>query len=370
MKRTAALLVFLSCSLVCALPGLAQNERGPSLPEFPYADGWLGSDAAYSIPLSATRSLWLFGDTFVSDPGEQTPRSKAKTMVRNSIGLMDCEKKEPCRIAYAWRDPHSEKPRSFFDTGREDEWYWPLDGYRDGNKLYLSLLIVRNKKGSGPTDAFGFEIAGTRWAVIDNLNEAPLRWKIAVKPLTEGPLWAGTSIVPDGKYALFYSQVSEGEGKGYMAVLRVPRNKMRDPAASWEYLGKDRQWHRGTPHGDALTVIDQAISEMSVRYHSSLRKWVAVSGGAEFPTSRAVVRIADSAVGPWSEPKTVLEFPEMKQSNKNYDKDTFCYAVKEHVEYSDAKIVLTYACNSFSLQKVIANMEIYRPQVVVLEVPK
>jgi len=32
--------------------------------------------------------------------------------------------------------------------------------------------------------------------------------------------------------------------------------------------------------------------------------------------------------------------------------------------------VLTYACNSNLLEKVLNNMELYRPQVVVLDVPK
>ena len=60
----------------------------------------------------------------------------------------------------------------------------------------------------------------------------------------------------------------------------------------------------------------------------------------------------------------------MKTGAPGYDKDTFCYAVKEHVEFGSAKIALTYACNSMVLSKTVANMEIYRPKVVILDLPR
>ena len=60
----------------------------------------------------------------------------------------------------------------------------------------------------------------------------------------------------------------------------------------------------------------------------------------------------------------------MKTSTSGYDKDTFCYAVKEHIEFDDTKLALTYACNSMMLSKTVANMDIYRPRVVVFDLPK
>jgi hypothetical protein len=177
-------------------------------------------------------------------------------------------------------------------------------------------------------------------------------------------------MVPEGEYVLWYTQVSTGEGKGFMTVMRVPRRKMGNPSGSWEYLNKENHWVAGLAGADALTVIDQAISEASVRNHPSLHKWVAVSTGPEFPSPRVVARTANSPVGPWSAPQTIYEFPEMKRDSPSYDKDTFCYAVKEHIEFADTKLALTYACNSMVLAKTVANMNIYRPQVVVLDLPK
>jgi len=344
-------------------------QKQPVLPEFTYTHGWLGADDAYSVSLAPGKSVWLFGDTFVGNDNTEL-RSQAKTMVRNSVGISECKPEASCIQHYFWMRPGDPKPRSFFDTGTDDLWYWPLDGFLQGKFLYVALLAVRNKTNAQPNDAFGFEITGTKLATISNLHASPDKWHVAIQDLTDTHLWAGVSIVRDGAYVIWYTQVNEGEGRGYMAALRTLPDKIAGPSTDWKYLRKDGQWVAGLPHQDAMHLIDQPISEMSVRFHPSIHKWIALSAGPEFPSSRAVARLADSPLGPWSAPQTIYEFPEMKTATPGYDKDTFCYAVKEHVEFADAKIALTYACNSMVLSKTVANMNIYRPRVVILDLPK
>jgi hypothetical protein len=338
------------------------------LPDFSYTQGWLGADDAYSVSLSPDKSIWLFGDTFVGSK-ETKRRSQYKEMVRNSIGISTCKPGATCTMSYFWQKPDSRKPRSFFDTGTDDLWYWPLDGFLDHKRLYVALMAVRNKPGAIPQDAFGFEITGTKLAVIENAEISPEKWHVSIQDLTDARQWAGHSMVVDGKYVIWYTRVSEGETDGYMVVMRIPRDKMANPSNAWEYLRRDSQWVPGLAREDAMHVIEQAISEMSVRYHPSIHQWLALSTGPEFPSPRVVARVADSPVGPWSSPQTIYEFPEMKRDNPGYDKNTFCYAVKEHVEFTDTKIALTYACNSMVLAKTIANMNIYRPRVVILDLP-
>jgi hypothetical protein len=144
---------------------------------------------------------------------------------------------------------------------------------------------------------------------------------------------------------------------------------MAQPSSAWEYLKTDGNWKAGLPDEDAMHVIEQAVSEMSVRYHPTVRKWIAIVPGPGFPTPQVDIRTADSPIGPWSNPQKLFEYPEMKSDRPGYDKDTFCYATKEHVEFTDAKIALTYVCNSMVLAKTVANMEIYRPRVVILDLP-
>ena len=64
---------------------VALAAESPCRPDFPYRDGWLGADAAYSVPLADGRSLWLFGDTFVGAEGARDRSGSA--MISNSIAL-------------------------------------------------------------------------------------------------------------------------------------------------------------------------------------------------------------------------------------------------------------------------------------------
>jgi hypothetical protein len=58
----------------CASPPRAGPAQLCGPPDFPYREGWLGGDAAYSIPIAPDTSLWLFGDSFVrSGPAPDEP---------------------------------------------------------------------------------------------------------------------------------------------------------------------------------------------------------------------------------------------------------------------------------------------------------
>jgi len=373
IRTLLALLLMALMTPLLAQPSGPETRPSPSLispfPDFSYTQGWLGADDAYSIALAPHKSLWLLGDTFVGTSAT-TLRSQAKTMVRNSVGLSICRPGAACTMRYFWRNPANPKPRSFFDTGTDELWYWPLDGFLAGKTLYVSLLAVRNKPGAGPKDVFGFEIAGTKLAAVTNPQAPPDRWHVSIRDLTDAHLWAGISIIPDGNHLIWYTQVSESEGHGYMTAMRLPQDKLADPSGNWEYLRNDSHWTPGLPGADAMHVIDQPISEMSVRYHPSIHKWIALSAGPEFPSRRAVERLADSPVGPWSTPRTAYEFPEMNPQNPGFDKDTFCYAVKEHIEFAETSIAMTYACNSMVVAKVVVDMNIYRPRFVSLDLPQ
>lgn len=99
---------------------------------------------------------------------------------------------------YFWQKQNTPEPRSFVDTGTDDLWYWPMDGFYDGKLLYMPLMAVRNKPKAASADVFGFEIVGTKSAVVDNPEKSPTDWHITIRDLTDRRLWAGTSLVLHG----------------------------------------------------------------------------------------------------------------------------------------------------------------------------
>ena len=84
MTKTVPLVVILGLSAVGPFAGrplsaqtALEAETGTSqsrISFYPYRQGWLGGDAAYSVPLSPGRTLWLFGDTFIGAPTATSAR--------------------------------------------------------------------------------------------------------------------------------------------------------------------------------------------------------------------------------------------------------------------------------------------------------
>ena len=85
---------------------------------------------------------------------------------------------------------------------------------------------------------------------------------------------------------------------------------------------------------------------------------------------KLLYQFADNPEGPWSKPKPLgVNVPEVDPQSPLYDKNNFCYAGKEHIEFAREKnLVVTYVCNSFEdLQKkdsfIRRNLFLYRPVV-------
>jgi hypothetical protein len=81
-------------------------------------------------------------------------------------------------------------------------------------------------------------------------------------------------------------------------------------------------------------------------------------------------QVADEPEGPWSEPKTLsVKVPEVDPQSPQYDKNNFCYAGKEHIEFARKKnLVVTYVCNSAEDMQsqtsfIRRNLFLYRPVV-------
>ena len=85
---------------------------------------------------------------------------------------------------------------------------------------------------------------------------------------------------------------------------------------------------------------------------------------------RFLYQTADKPEGPWTEPKNLGEpIPEVDPKSTLYDKNNFCYAGKEHIEFARNKnLVVTYVCNSAEDMQsqtsfIRRNLFLYRPVV-------
>lgn len=360
-KRLAlavALTVFISVSTAAAAEKCT--------PEFPLKNGWLGADAAYSIPLPDGRDVWIFGDTLYGD--RRVVIDSEPRMVRNSIGISRCEGSQ-WKLDYFIRKDPVGNPMDFFQA-KGPKWYWALDGFVSGDQLWVTLLCIR----SAPkltSEALGFETCGTDIAEVTNLKADPPDWDIKIFPLVPdgAKAYPSATTVVEGDYAYLFALYEEGSRP--MLLTRIPLKELDENAAEHlQYLAADGTWKPGFKPSDAKVVMEHGNTEMTIRYHSGLKEWIAVMNDSDLASGKIVLRTAPALTGPWSKGQIIYRIPELKKGNPDYDKDNFCYAGKEHPEFRGKNsLLITYACNTKVVKKLESSPGIYFPKVVRVKLP-
>ena len=365
----AGLLVF-SLSPVPAGACDFQSESVRCLPSFPDKDGWYGGDGAYSIRLDEKRVLWLFGDTFVSREEGRQDRMDMKVVLGTTLAVSTCTADNEFKIQYHLKKKNGE----FLSSFGEKDWLWPQDPFIVDHMLYVPLISVKaNPEIKGP---FKFEIVGHKIARIKNFEGAdPNQWIIDYMDLTPGipkgiRAFATTSAVCRD-YVYFYplySATRDGWSVFGNILARIPTNKLDNPAQAIEYLTKDGQWEKELDPAKVKIVLGAAVSELSVRYHPDDRQWIAVYMSIRNNGDQMLYQAADAPEGPWTEPKVLLgSISEVDPKSLRYDKDNFCYAGKEHLEFAQGRnLVVTYVCNSYedferNTSFIRKNLFLYRP---------
>jgi hypothetical protein len=390
MKRRIVLagaLVLTGCLSSCAGGSKPSATIAPPLAPtissgFPYQQGWLGADGAYSVPLGNSRSLWFFDDTFIG-AADQTSRLQPTSFIHNSIGISTCTAQN-CTFQYFWSGMNTASPKAIFIAPRSD-WFWPMDGFVYDGKLYIALMQMHAAGGG----AFGFAYSGAQLATVSNYTAPPPQWSITYQPLnTGGSAVPGVSIVvqqgpgdnPDpanpkgADYAYFFTAFGSPP---YLALLRIPLADLdhlaRPGNADWEYRSTSGAWETWqdtatTLPSDNAQVINPGATEMTVRWHSATQQWLAV-----YPLGlqkQAHYSVSASLTGGWGPSENLYSYPELQPSNPNYTPNLFCYAVKEHVELEAAnQLVFTYVCNSTVEPEILKNMNLYHPIVVRQNLP-
>ena len=295
-----------------------------------------------------------------------------KVVLGTTLAISTCTADAEFQIRYHLKKKNEE----FISSFDKQEWLWPQDPFIVDHTLYVPLISIKaNPEIKGP---FKFEIAGHKIARMRNFTGSdPNQWITDYIDLTPGipegiNAFATTSVLYRG-YVYYYPLY--GATKNGVSVLgnilaRIPTNRLDDPTQAIEYFTKDGQWEKDLDSERVKVVLEAAVSELSVRYHPDDGKWIAVYMSIRNNGDQMLYQTADALEGPWTEPKALIEFiPEVNQSSPRYDKNNFCYAGKEHLEFALGRnLVVTYVCNSYEdFEKrtsfIRKNLFLYRPVV-------
>jgi hypothetical protein len=206
-------------------------------------------------------------------------------------------------------------------------------------------------------------------ARVSDLNLDPQDWTVESFPLVADGVAAYPSAAAtvDGEFAYLFALYEKGSRPNILT--RIPLAGLGDPQKNLEYYAKDGTWKHGFDPADAATVMKHGNTELSLKYHPEMKKWVAVLMDPNL-TGKILLRTAPEITGPWTEGVEIYELPEMQKSRPGYDSDTTCYAGKEHPQFENGDLVFTYTCNTLSVPKLATKLDIYFPVVIRMPMPK
>lgn len=347
---------------------LPRPEAVPSGTAFPEADAlfhqsprWLGSDAAYSIPLDDARTLWLFGDTFIST--SDAHRRDESIMVSNTLAIQHGLDPLTARMSFAWREPNPAilrsdlLPRSpdvgpqAFLADDDDFRYWPAHGIALDGKLLVFCMRVAPSTGG-----LGFSIEGTRATLIDIGADDALALPIhdAAHDLPVDFVIASMgAVIHDG---WLYALSTHGHPHHAFLIRWAAERALRGDlsGASWWTASGWSSEH------EAIALFEDAAPEGSLHFDEALGEWVSVQttgfGGADLD-----IRTAPAPEGPWSARRTFFRPPESDRSH------TFVYAGKAYPEILADGLVVTYVQNADDFDDLVNDHTLYWRRLVVVD---
>jgi hypothetical protein len=320
---------------------------------------WRGADGSYSVPLSSSRTLWLFGDTWITKP-EARGREKGR-VIRNSVALQEIGGQGPGGIEFFWREG-DEGPKAVFVPATGAGWLWPLSGERVGESLYLFFgqFIENDSK-------LGFESSGCWLLRVANPDEPPGAWEIEhfsvpfFEHTPNGDLSFGVGCISHEGFLYVYG-IREDWSRGVegrsLLVARAPFEALEEADFSeWRFFSGD-SWTGDV--SQCAPLFDGAATEMSVSYLPGRHHFLAVYTYCGL-SEEILARRAPHPEGPWGRPMTLYRCPEV-----SWSEDYFCYAGKAHPELAEGhnQVVVTYAVNSWNINDHQTDLRLYWPRFV------
>jgi hypothetical protein len=359
---------FYLAALLMALPAALHGQK--CTPSFPLQNGvklgWQGADDAYSIPLPDGRDVWIFGDTLYGP--ERIVIGHDPRMTHSSLGISTCDANGKWDLHYVIKRDAAGNATNFFAPADPNHWYWAMDGFVARGDLWVTMLCIRHAAHPSPW-AMDFETCGTDLARVSHLDRDPQDWKVDYFPLVADGVKAypSASAVVDHGYVYIFA-LYENDKRPLLAT-RIPLSGLTNPKGHLEYLAEDGKWKPGFDPAKAKAIMAKGATELSIRYHADLKKWLAILLEPNGFSDKIILRESTSLLGPWSEGTVIYHIPEM-QPGPSRDKDTFCYAGKEHPELeTKGELLFTYVCNTMDVPKLATNNRIYFPRVVSVPMP-
>jgi hypothetical protein len=217
----------------------------------PEGASWLGADVATSIRVDDDRYLWIFGDSLLGSVSARCPGGETYCdrrvdreyeMIRNSVGVAERAEGGSFRRVVKYWPSDGGDPESFFASGREGEFLWPLSGVRAGGAVFVAANRHTPESGLAPV--------GNTMVRIANPDDDPEEWTITRRELPNfrsgsgpGPSLVWTMAMAHvGRHVYVFGQVGSAfDARTVLARFAVDDMNAPEWTPAPQYLMRDAQ---------------------------------------------------------------------------------------------------------------------------------
>ncbi|MGD8544548.1 MAG: DUF4185 domain-containing protein [Candidatus Bathyarchaeota archaeon] len=350
----------------------------------------LGHDGAYSVPLDEGRVFWSFGDTLLGSERRGYDPKKIniddwltkdawvkENILMTSNSALIADTNDICTLmktGYSYYVHQRKVGNQRLTEAREiipvpeklitkkiRTAFWPMDGISVDGKLYVYYLMVKYHplvlyatgvlKSHQPYEKFTRVPSSVPISPDDILDPSEKRfawWNNMSRTKGQEVPNFGTAVlkkVLDGFIYVYGSQVVKiKENLVHVVTLARVNKENVDDVAKYEYLTEapstqnNFTFRWGGDPRESVRIFDGNANEMSVSYNPYLSKYLSFYSTATILEPEIHMRFSEEPEGPWSAPIVVFK-------PKRSCSIDFCYAAKEHPEYSvenGKKTYLTY----------------------------
>jgi hypothetical protein len=190
---------------------------------------WAGADGAVPVRINATRTVWMFGDTYIGRVLANGLISPSDRLVNNSFVVQDGRCFSPLMggVPLARTD--------FIADPAPGQWYWPAGAVTDGGALRVFLLRLAAAPGG-----FGFQALDMRVATFSIPTLTQQGAPVPVPGDPSKPFGSTAFSNPNDTFVYLYGAFSSGESNQLDApeqrhyVARAPKGSVAN-GATWEY---------------------------------------------------------------------------------------------------------------------------------------
>lgn len=340
---------------------------------------WRGADVANSVALDQTRTLWVFGDTLLREPGVNRCErfNHFNILVHNSLALQRGTDPTTAQISHFWREDKFGKPESFFSPeGNSGDWFWMGGVSVLQNHVLVFLMHARSSEpqgghGSAASCAgLNFEILGWSARMAKITAETPDQWQWREVKLPADNYWqqiltGSSTVLADHNYLYAWSAGPASFGGNPIYLARWPLEAALDADLSEPHWYIDGGWQAQTTMADnpPTAIVADGNNEISIAkdlWATGEKNWWWLQS-KQIVNSSLCYRNASSPLG-FGQCRALLKPSEL---TRYPDSKLLVYAVKIHPALSGAgqgAAIATYVVNSCDATDIQDKCDLYYPR--------